>query len=489
MKNNKLTLKALKQELENLKKSNTVSPAETHKSSVAHDIKNSYIQNLHMKSSMFYWWLISWGIFFIRKFPFLSKVVGALSLIYGKTTWWQLLVKIRKLFIIFNAAIGMYMVYKTTGFGVDTFWANFAAIGNNYFEIFINFNKRVFNWLVELFDYKLVPGNNTPKPKFNGGGTSWNVLEAINRNSSNLNPYKIIGSDKEEFFSLRDLYKNAKIEPKSWYQDHSWFYYLLGTALVLGGLYAGYKFLIDPLFVESLPSSNPGNNPGNIPRTVVTGSSPEGSITPTYSEVVSSGTKSIVMFMSNQVRKLNPTYWFWSAEDLSNQRNVFLSNQGTENFNNRLYPFTSNNPYDSWFKKLRIHYLGETISELEQRDLDLTRARLSFHPLHLRVQNPSPSFLSPIIPTLSGIGIGIDGPSGSVWSGENYENLVASKLNSLPTTPKVLPNLLPDFEGGIGSWKDHNTMSEKPTDARELMNSIKGKAIDKNNRYAILGVE
>jgi len=60
MKNNRLTLKSLKEELERLKsKKPHVSPispssqTESHKSSVAHDIKNSYIQNLHMKSSMF----------------------------------------------------------------------------------------------------------------------------------------------------------------------------------------------------------------------------------------------------------------------------------------------------------------------------------------------------------------------------------------------------------------------------------------------------
>jgi hypothetical protein len=57
MKNNKLTLKQLKLELEQLKtsKNKVQHPmTESHKSSVAHDIKNSYIQNLHMKSSMMF---------------------------------------------------------------------------------------------------------------------------------------------------------------------------------------------------------------------------------------------------------------------------------------------------------------------------------------------------------------------------------------------------------------------------------------------------
>jgi len=166
MKNNKLTLKALKQELENLKatKKSAVSKAtpvtETHKSSVAHDIKNSYIQNLHMKSSVLMLWGLSRVIYFAQKIPYLSKVVGFLSLVYGRTTWWKILLKIRKLFVVFNAIIGMYVVYKTTGFGVDTFWSNFIAIGEKYIDIFFNFNKTLFNWLLDLFDYKLVPGGN-----------------------------------------------------------------------------------------------------------------------------------------------------------------------------------------------------------------------------------------------------------------------------------------------------------------------------------------
>ena len=63
--NNKLTLKALQEELEALKVANSKSKnikanKDTTKKSevVGHDIKNSYINNLHMKSSMFYLWIL-----------------------------------------------------------------------------------------------------------------------------------------------------------------------------------------------------------------------------------------------------------------------------------------------------------------------------------------------------------------------------------------------------------------------------------------------
>jgi len=133
--------------LENLKKSKSkkLSPtalAETHKSSVAHDIKNSYIQNLHMKSSMFMLWVLSWILTYANKIPFISKIVTVLSLWYGRTTWWKILIKLRKMFILLNATIGVFMVYKSVGFSYDNILAGFSAMGHSYFEILTNLTKR-----------------------------------------------------------------------------------------------------------------------------------------------------------------------------------------------------------------------------------------------------------------------------------------------------------------------------------------------------------
>lgn len=259
--NKKLTLKALKAELDNLKSSKsskgaaTKAPIESHKSSVAHDIKNSYIQNLHMRSSMYYLWLISWVIYFANKIPYLSRIVGFLSLIYGRTTWWKILMKVRRLFVVFNAIIGMYVVYKTTGFGLDNFWANFAAIGEKYVDIFFNFNKIAFNWLLDLFDYKIIPGGNKPPTP------PTNPFIDRFKNSSVLNilPSKPdITSEDPITYSLRNLYKDAKIEPSysSWY---TWVYYTslcLGVAVTVGACYLGYKFITEPGYFGELLFNN-----------------------------------------------------------------------------------------------------------------------------------------------------------------------------------------------------------------------------------------
>jgi small basic protein len=176
---NKITLKSLQKELEQLKSVRATkgvtkissAPAkapkgsvETHKSSVAHDIKNSYIQNLHMKSSMFVLWLLSWALLFINKVPMLKYIFSFLSMYYGRTTIWQNLVKVRKIFIVFNAIIGVWMVYKSLDFGIDNLLAGFIGMGNTYLEIFSSLTKRLFNWFFELFDYKVVPNVPGTKP-------------------------------------------------------------------------------------------------------------------------------------------------------------------------------------------------------------------------------------------------------------------------------------------------------------------------------------
>ena len=137
-------LELLKSSKGKTKATSKVQPiTESHRSSVAHDIKNSYIQNLHMKSSMFMLWLGTAVLSYAHKIPYIKHIITVLSVMYGRTTIWKVLVKLRKLFIIFNAIIGVYMVFKSVGFSYDNVLAGFAGKGHSYLEIFTNFTKRM----------------------------------------------------------------------------------------------------------------------------------------------------------------------------------------------------------------------------------------------------------------------------------------------------------------------------------------------------------
>ena len=69
-----------------------------------------------MKSSAFTLFLFTGLLGYMNKIPVIRGIVAILSLYYSRTTWWKFLGKIRKIFVIFNALIGMYVVVKTTGF-------------------------------------------------------------------------------------------------------------------------------------------------------------------------------------------------------------------------------------------------------------------------------------------------------------------------------------------------------------------------------------
>jgi hypothetical protein len=172
---NKLTLKSLQQELERMKIESKVvktnkNPIPTDvtntKSGIGHDIKDSIIQRLYMRSSSFTLFLLTGILGYAHKVPMIRKLLALLGFWYGKTTIWKLLVKIRKVFILVNAAIGVYMVFKTVGFSSDNIIAGVGGMGHTYYELLFNTTKRLFNWFVELFDHKIVPSVPTDKPTF-----------------------------------------------------------------------------------------------------------------------------------------------------------------------------------------------------------------------------------------------------------------------------------------------------------------------------------
>jgi hypothetical protein len=263
---NRVTLKSLQARLDALtasKSSKLVKPpVETHKASaVGHDIKQSYIQNLHMRSSMFYLWVISGILGYAHRIPFLGRIITLLSIWYGRTTIWKILLKLRRLFIIFNALIGVFMVYKTVGFSTDNVFAGFAGMGHTYLEILTNSTKRLFHWFFELFDHKIVPnvpGDGPSKPsKF----PLWSPID-----KGAFNPFLNNELSKSDF-SLRELYKspfNININTPSvpWYRDLSnliWIGTIVGASVgILGIGYLGWIYLSDPImsFFRSGPATN-----------------------------------------------------------------------------------------------------------------------------------------------------------------------------------------------------------------------------------------
>lgn len=365
---NKLTLKSLKLELERLKSlKETVS-----KKDIGHDIKNSYINKLYSKSGALWLYIITGVLGYAHKLPYIGRIITLLSLWYGKTTIWKILVKIRKIFIIFNAIIGVYMVFKGVGFSTDNLIGGFYGVGHTYLEMFYSMTKRLFYWFVDLFDHKIVP--NVP-----GSGSGSNV-------PSNYNPWRWytkpmhqapISERILDLASNKDLLTNPfnlNIHtPTPWYRDSTTWMWIAGITCTIGLTILGYKLLMDPTILQDLlgKKSSGGGGGAAGPVVNVDPGSPSQSVAETLkgkAKDIGSGILNIPRVVAN---KLNPFNYFVASDTVRAQYESFLNYQNIPaSADLRLYPFSADNPYDSWFTKFKKHLIGETITQRLQRAQD-----------------------------------------------------------------------------------------------------------------------
>ena len=162
MKKERLTLKKLETKLEALKSARALKAAQD-KSATSTESKEGKVVGTSsgsgpvinfgtMKSSLLVMYLLSIVVYIFKNMPFTSKLIAGAGMIYGKARVLKLLAIFRKLFVVFNAIIGVMTVYKMTGVLDGSVIAGITGLGNTYIEIFSNFTKKVFNWFFDLFD-------------------------------------------------------------------------------------------------------------------------------------------------------------------------------------------------------------------------------------------------------------------------------------------------------------------------------------------------
>ena len=352
-----------------------------------------------MKSGTFSLYLLTGILGYAHKIPFIGRIIAVLGVWYGKTTIWKILVKIRKTFIVFNAIIGVFMVFKAVGFSTDNLLIGFTAMGETYIQTLFGLVNRLFHWFVELFDHKVVP--NVPG---DSGGT-WFSKPSIPKNKSifvpsNVNIPNILENDT---FSLRNLYKDAVPSSTPWYKDTSYLFWLITIAGTVGAVYIGYKVYTDPSIIMSIFKSNPTiNTQAPTPPNDPSGSNItlEQAATGSIGSGVTDVTKGFVKMYKYTINKLNPFNYFIGVSESQNQFNSFMEIQNDYNRADRsLYPFTNRNPYDSWFKKFKTYYIGEGAQDFIERTKAKTYADRVYESLQTKGKgidlDQSSSLLSP----------------------------------------------------------------------------------------------
>ena len=413
---------------------------------------------------MFNLWLITGILGYASKIPIIGRIISLLTIWYGRTTWWKILVKLRKVFITFNAIIGVFVVFKTTGFTPDLLLNNIVMMGHTYFEIFTNLTKRLFTWFFDLFDHKIVPNVPGDKPSINKSDSSgvW-TPRGIDYGINNRLPKFDSIPNKD---SLRETYANlfnitVDPTPISWYKDYTTWLWIGGILCTIGGLYFGYKFIIDPLFIDNINNSGTSTvKPSPTSPTDPSGGASGGDA----SNPILNGIFNVTRYVNNGIKKLNPMYWFMSSSDTSSQIQAFIDNQNSIHRSDmRFYPFTNINPYDSWITRMRIHWLGETTFELTNR-MNARQIALSGidNILNYNKNTESPLLGSGTLTPLYGIKSGFSTPrigtvglTPSYRSGAGFLELIEQsssfqntfdKLASLPSTPTVNPTTLPETD-------------------------------------------
>ena len=351
-----------------------------------------------MRSGALSMFIVTGLLGYANKIPIIKKLIFLLSLWYGKTTIWKILSRLRKLFVLLNAFIGFYMVLKTTGFSINNILIGFSAMGHTYFEVLVTLSKSLFNWIFELFDYKIIPNvpGETPtvskyKTPFWNPQYSHNAWGRKTYDLYNINNFPGMG------------YKIFNVEITPWYRDWSTLLWVAGGVITIGTIYLGYKVIMEPSILLDWFKSTP--------KIVETGATP-----PTVSDAAGSSTGPGTMLAAGQdperslgigtrivnmyhktIYNINPLHWFATTREAQDQFNTFMDVQNDMTRSNRtLYPFTENNPCDSYLKRLRIRWLGETSSEITSRIKAIAAADSEYESIRVGKAASSVSELSPI---------------------------------------------------------------------------------------------
>lgn len=339
------------------------------------------------------------------------------------------------------------MVFKTVGFSSDNILAGLAGMGHSYIEIFTNLTKRFSNWFYELLDNKIVPNvpGNTPIARADHS-YKWYPRGLVNTGYDPVN--NPIISDKP--FSLREIYTkgglNVNVHTTPWYRDLSTWLWVAGIAGITVGLagigYLGYSYFF--------------NTGSNIDPTAF--SPTDGSITPTQGSKGMLHTVSATI--SKGLSKLNPYNWFMSSNNTDAARSVFMDNQShVQTMNRDYYPFTTIDPYASWFDRMRISWFGENKAEMLQRIKDEATAMMEYN----SQVGASPLTSGTVTPHMGSVGLGLglrtvsgSGITDAIVAGTSG-NEVWDKLGSIPNTPKITPvaPLSPIENIDISSWRNH----------------------------------
>lgn len=457
MKNNtKLTLTSLKKEMELLRKNSYQQPPLTS------------TPNTSKLLSLFSFTAI---LAYANKIPVLSKVIKLLGIWYGKTTWWGILVKLRKLFVVINAVIGVYTTISIVGFSPDNLIGGFMALGTTYFEMISYALRKLFSWFVHFLDDYVVP---KPPIEPSGDYKVWKWGEGSYDNRP-VNPNPITKENIERYpapsYENYDYprYDYTRPNRSNWtYYDIAWYG---GVALSIAAVIGLIYIISNGTLADYISPFNSSATPPGSPPHGSTGATPTGSVGGDIPDIQINDerTPSIFSFIGTKLQSavgyLNPLSYYTPENIRNSEFTSFMERQNNSvTADYRFYPFTEINPFMSWFEKLNLSIYGESSAARELRENLIRAALQEYENIRVRPEGmfrdtPIPS--SPIgnsSPIGAGIGLGQSMPSidpSRLFEPDAHFNYVDETIRSIPPTPTIPPTNLPTdvpFQPDVDAW-------------------------------------
>jgi hypothetical protein len=291
---------------------------------------------------------ISWISFILSKFPFLNTLFTKILGIKKAATLFTILIYLRKGFIISNAIIGIWLMFKVTGWNEGSFFMSAAAIGHSYMEFFVTFICKAFNWIYNIFDNKIVPNigsGKNPYSVFNG----WNIRPMKDNN------YLSMAENAKSWYQSPTQLSNTN-SWSDWFPSWKAMFYIGITIVTIATLYSGYVYInnwMDPLTATSTID-------------------PKGKGIETNKSVVD---KIGDVLIFNRVRNISDAASYLSQKylpymDKQEITNIQLNNPHSKKYQ-QFYPYTSYKPYESLFNRLKMCLFSESAIEYETRMRDI----------------------------------------------------------------------------------------------------------------------
>lgn len=283
--------------------------------------------------------------------------------------------------------------------------------------------------------------------------------------------------------SLRDIYMkpNPTIDITPWYKDGSTWLYLIGIGCSLGLFYLSYKIYSDPSWIlgyfdfgsKTVTPTSPVPGPSTLPSLPP---SPDITLTNNLSKGIGSIVTKPFSYIKN---KLNPFNYVLTSNQVNDQYQFFMDIQNNPVTANRnYYPFTEVNPFLPWYKKLKVAVFGEGTFDALQRLKDKTYAERIYDSISISkgkyrmVEGLTPAD-TPIQSVTSNawgnVGVGFK-PSFVNYADAIHDINIASKLNSITPTPKVVPINTENILADVGEWKNFKV---DPTNIAEASDFVK----------------